>query len=442
MTPQSEILDIIFASAAQPSERYKNLGLQFNPFPKSGTANINVSDLYNLKLLPAEEKVKNQILEFISHALNVNGIDTSDRFLSATITGDYGTGKTQLLMFVKSVLGDIATKHAGQKNPYVIYIDNPGVKLLEFIGSIISKVGEEDFKRFVWARIIDKIRQSQDYKKRLEPFQGTPGLVFQGVDSDPYSPSNTVSYKQFLNSFNSYITNTRDRKKFEETLRTILVTILGSKDEAGDPVLAEYFFELISDELNVNKTWEALSTGGIKQLDKKVVEIIKYIVRLIKDQGYTDVFILVDEFEDITRGRLSKQQVDNYVYNLRTLIDEHREWCLLFSMTGEALKRLRNVSPPLADRISNRIIRITKFKDSEAVTITVNYLNLARKKASQDPKPFDLEGIKKINELVDGNARRFLKTCYFMVERASSDLAKNKTMDSAFISEHFSRELT
>jgi Cdc6-like AAA superfamily ATPase len=442
MTPNSEILDKIFTTPVQPSERYRRLGLQFNPFPKSGTANINISDLYNLKLIPAEDKVTNQILEFISHALNVNGIDSQDRFLSATITGDYGTGKTQLLMFVKSVLGKIASEHAGQKNPYVIYIDNPGVKLLEFIGSIISRVGEEDFKRFVWTRVIQKIKGSAEYKKRLEPFQGSPGFVFPGTDPDPYSETNTVSYKQFLNSFNTYITNTRDRKKFEETLRSVLVTILGGKDEAGDPVLAEYFFELISDELNVNKTWEALSTGGLKQLDKKVVEIIRYIVHLIKEQGYTDVFILVDEFEDITRGRLSKQQVDNYVYNLRTLIDEHREWCLLFSMTGEALKKLRSISPPLADRISNRVIRLTKFKDPEAVSITVNYLSLARKKVGSDLKPFDLTGVKRINELVDGNARRFLKTCYLMVERASSDLAKNKTMDAAFVSEHFSRELS
>lgn len=440
MNSNSEILNKIFPATVHAARKYVRLGVQFNPFPKSGTANINVSDLFNLRLVPADEKVTEQLEEFISDALNVNQIDSHDKFLSATITGDYGTGKTQLLMFVKSVLGEIATLHKGQKNPYVIYIDNPGVKLLEFIGSIISRVGEEDFKKFVWTKIIEKIRASPEYRKSLEKFQASPGLVFGDTDPDPYAAENTISYKQFLNSFNRYIANTRNRKDFEDTLRDLLIRILGDKSEAGDPVLAEYFYELIADELSVNKVWEGLSTGGIKQLDKKVVEIIRYIVRLIKEQGYTDFFILVDEFEDITRGRLSKQQVDNYVYNLRTLIDEHREWCLLFSMTGEALKKLRSISPPLADRISNRIIRLTKLKNVQAVATTVNYLNLARKPVSDDLKPFDLTGVEKLNELVDGNARRFLKTCYYMVERASRDLGKNKTIDEEFVTEHFSRE--
>lgn len=436
MKKNSKFIDRIFAEEAQdPNKKYKKLGLQFNPFPKSGTANINGSDIYNQKLIPVDEKVTTQLLDFIRDALVVNKVDNNDRFISATITGDYGSGKTQLLLFVRALLGEVAARHKAQRNPYVIYIDNPGVKLLEFIGSIISRVGEENFKKFIWAKIVDEIKYSEEHRNRLKPFQASGGVLFQNTNPDPYAEENTVSYKLFLNSFTQYIANTRYRKEFDETLRDILIKILGK--EIGDSVLAQYFYELISEDYGVNKTWEALSTGSIRQLDRKVVEIIRYIVRLIKEQGYTDFFILVDEFEDVTRGRLSKTQVDNYVYNLRTLLDEHREWCLLFSMTGEALRKLRSVSPPLAERISARQINLQSLNAQQAKRITNNYLNIAREKDLDDLKPFDSTGIEKLNEMAEGNARRFLRGCYLMIERASSGPVNKQSIDSDFIIRHF-----
>jgi hypothetical protein len=439
MNQSTPLLDRIFNAKIQSSNRrYLKLGLQFNPFPRSGTANINGGDLYNQRLIPVDEKVTTQIINFIRDSLTVNELDKKDKFISAVITGDYGSGKTQLLMFVKSLLDEVASVHKGQKNPYVIYVDNPGVKLLEFVGSIISKVGEENFKKFIWSKIIKKISSSPEYRSRLEKFQKVGGVLFTDTNPDPYAQENTVSYKLFLSSFTRNIAGTRMRKDFDETFRAILIDIL--QGDAKDLTLAEYFYELISDDYGVNKTWEALATGSIKQLDKKMVEIIRYVVHLIKEQGYTDFFILVDEFEDITRGRLTKAQVDNYLYNLRTLLDEHREWCLLFAMTGDALARLRRITPPLADRISAYSINIPNLRNHEAVTVIVNYLNIARESESSELQPFDLTGVEKLNDLVDGNARRLLRNCFSIVERAADELARGKLINEEFITKYYSQE--
>jgi Cdc6-like AAA superfamily ATPase len=420
--------------------KYAALGLKFNPFPRSGTTNINGSDLYNQRLIPINESVKNKIIDFISHALNPNPVRPDDKFISATITGNYGSGKTQHLMFVRYLLGAISVEHKKQVNPYVIYIDNPGVKLLEFIGSIISKIGEDNFKKFIWDKIITRIKGSQDLKSRLERFQAVENQLFTNFNSDPYSAENTVSYKKFLDSFVRSLATAKKRKEFDDVFKDILLKIL--EKEAGNSVLAQYFYDLISEDFGVNKTWEALSTGNLRQLDRKESEIIKYVVRLIKEQGYTDFFILVDEFEDITEGRLSKSQVDNYVYNLRTLLDEHREWCLLFAMTGQALKKLRSVSPPLADRITTRLINLQDLDSDEACKIVSNYVALASEHDIDDEnsntQPFEVSGIKKINELVEGNARKFLKNCYFMVEKAVEQ--QKSIIDDSFVNEHFADE--
>ena len=446
MSTHEELIEQIFSKkdgnlVVEQDQKYKRIGLKFNPFPKSGTTNINSSDLYNQKLVPVNDKVKTQIIDFIAHALNPNHIDPKDRFISATITGNYGSGKTQLLMYVKYILGEIGISHSAQRNPYCIYIDNPGVKLLEFIGSIIKRIGEEDFKKYIWTKIIASIRDSVDFRNKLGKFQYSGIPLFGEANSDPYSPENSISYKKFLDAFIRQLATQKQRKQFEETFKDVLNNVLAA--EVQDSVLAQYFYDLISDDYGVNKTWEALSSGNIKQLDKKESGIIKYIVRLIKEQGYTDFFILVDEFEDITEGRLTKVQVDNYVYNLRTLLDEHREWCLLFAMTGQALKKLRAVSPPLADRITTRLINLQDLNNNETKKIIANYLSIAKIEETNDQNPLspvDETGAEKINQLTEGNARKLLKTCYFMVEKAV-DQDNAVIINERFVSSNYPQEL-
>ena len=414
-------------------ERYVKLGIKFNPFPRSGAANINSSDFVNGILVPINPDVKKEIFDFITHGLNDNYLNPKDKFISATITGDYGSGKTQLLMFVKYILGVVSTFQKSNKNPYVIYIDNPGVKLLDLIGSIISKVGEENFKKFIWGKIISRITQSDEFKDRLSSFVNVNSMLFPGMDINPYSESNSVSYKKFLSAIISNLTTSRQKKRFEGVFKEILLEIL--QLEVGDSILAQYFYQLLSEDYGVNKTWEALSSGNIKQLNRKEAGIIKYIVKLVKEQGFTDFFILVDEFEDITEGRLSKAQVDNYIYNLRTLIDEHREWCLLFAMTGQALKKLKSVSPPLADRITARRIILQNLTNEEAQEVVTNYLDMAREEPQNKVFPFHESGINALNHKADGNARKFLKNCYYLLEKFSEE-NKEGTIDEEYVKQN------
>ena len=438
MSKASDILNDIFNSNDE-LEPYKNLGLKFNPFPKSGTANINSSDLLNQSLIPADENVLNRIQDYLKHAFRDNVLDPQDKFISATITGDYGSGKTQILMFVKSILGQVSTKHQNGKNPYVIYIDNPGVKLSELVGSIISQIGEENFKKFIWNKVINQIRNNSGYKSKLERFKRPNLFSMVEVDTDPFSEKNTVSYRNFLDSFASDISKPSERKEFDEIFREIIVEIL-EKDARNlkiNPLIAEYFYELISSDFGVNKTWEALSTGSIKQLDKKEADIIRYIVQLIKEQGFTDFFILVDEFEDVTKNRLTKAQLDNYIHNLRTLLDQHREWSLFFSMTSEALRQVNTILPALHDRITIHRIILQKLNVKEATKVVQNYLNLARDSESEQTKPFTLDGIERLNELSDGNTRRFLKNCFLMIEKAAGT---GTLIDSAFVDKYFPNE--
>ena len=415
----------------QPEEnKYAQWGIEFNPFPRSGTSNINGSDAVNRELIPLDIHLLNGINLFLSNALVPNQVDKKDQFISATIVGDYGSGKTQLLMYAKSKLNQIRDSHKYLK-PYTIYIDNPGGSILEFIGVLIRKIGEENIRKFVWNHIIDVIKNDDDIRTQLRPYEPSTAVLFDDLrDSlDPYADINTTSYKKFLDVFLKQLTPQRKRK-FDDLFSDIVKQILNG--DAKDTTVAYYFYEFISSDFGVNKTWEALTSGNLKQMSGKEADIIKYIVKLLKREGFTHVFILVDEFEDLTvGGRLSKSQLDNYVHNLRILLDQHREWCLLFAMNPLALERLRTISPPLADRISIRRLEISSLNYNEARNVIDRYLSLANFKCEF---PFTDEALSYLNEVCEGNVRRVLKAAFVLFEAAAD--AEVKIMDKSFVEDN------
>ena len=409
----------------QPQEnKYAQWGIEFNPFPRSGTANINGSDWVNRSLVPFNAVIQQEINRFINDSFAANKVDEKDQFISATIVGDYGSGKTQLLMYVRGILNRIRDGHKFLK-PYTIYLDNPGGSILEFIGSIIAKIGEENIRKYVWNHIIEEIMQNDDVKSKIKMMAPTQGLLWQeeGESPDPFNEANTVSYKRFLDAILRNM-STPNRKKFDAYFSGIVRTIL--EKDTQDTTVAFYFYDFISSDFGINKTWEALTSGSLKQVTGKEFAIIKYIIKLLKREGYTHVYILVDEFEDLTEGRLTKAQLDNYIHNLRTLLDKQREWCLLFAMNPLALDRLKKVSPPLADRISVRQINLDNLQREEMKNLIEKYLSLAD---YQGETPIRQDAMDYILKVCDGNPRRILKVTFSLFESAATAGVKEIDLD-------------
>lgn len=92
--------------------------------------------------------------------------------------------------------------------------------------------------------------------------------------------------------------------------------------------VAEYFYDIVTDNMNVTKSWDNIVTGNVKNIDKREVYLLKAIVAIVKKYlDATDFIILVDEFEDLAGGRIKDSDVDSYLRNLRTLIDREKNWC-------------------------------------------------------------------------------------------------------------------
>jgi hypothetical protein len=112
----------------------------------------------------------------------------------------------------------------------------------------------------------------------------------------------------------------------------------------------------------------------------------------------------------------------------------------MFAMTGFALTRLKGVSPPLAERISGRLIDLRPINFDRAKQLTIVYLNLAREEDQVSIIPFDDSGIQKLLELSKGILRVYLKTAFNLLQRASEELNENQTIDTDFVAKHFQME--
>lgn len=433
MKDEKRLLSIEDIMNINPQEnKYAQWGIEFNPFPRSGTSNINGSTDINCQLAPLNESVQQEINKFIFDALSPNKVDPTDKFLTLTIVGDYGSGKTQLLLYAIAILNRLG---ASQKfiKPYPLYVDNPGASVLEFLGNIIAKVGEENLRKYIWNSIIEDIKSDPAIKNKLNFYAPIMDSLFEESfkeEYNPYSDINTTSYKKFLDVFIRQL-KPGQKHKFDNVLSEIIMTILASPAQTGDSTVARYFYEFISSDFGVNKTWEALVNGNLKQIAGKESQVIKYIIKLLKKEGYTNVFIFVDEFEDITEGRLTKVQLDNYIHNLRTLLDKNREWCLLFAMNPLAIERLKSISPPLADRIVVRRIDLDNMNEQEVKNLLNVYWSLTK---SSLPCPFTDDAISYIREITDGNARRVLKMAFAVFESAANQKVKN--IDNFFVEQN------
>jgi hypothetical protein len=418
--------------------RYLKLGLEFNPFPRAGISDINSNVIITERLKPLDEDVEQAVLHYISDSLFPNNPNSEDKYLSAVIRGDYGYGKTQTLLYIKFMLESFPEKLKYPKKPYVIYIDNPGAKLMELIGAIIHEIGEENFKKYLWNTFIDFINKSQNIKDELNSYLPHGYSLFGSDKYNPFSIENTINYKKFIDGYYQYFQrDVKKKKQFQDLLKVHVISFFTKK--YNNSTVAGYFFDLLSDNIGLNKTWEILTTGGAKDLDKKEVYIIRAIFDLLKEQGFTDFYILVDEFEAVTFGRLSSSEIDRYFANLRALIDKERNWCSVFAMTVPAFGQLRQFSPPLADRISGKIIDLKPLDFIRAKVLVLQYLNLARNQ-SDSTFPFDDTALEELVKVTNGNHRIFLKTCFLLIQRAIDELKDKVPISSEFVAKHFQIE--
>jgi len=443
------IIDEIKKTPTLEGQLKTKFGLLINPFPKSGIANLSDPERVTAALAPIHHDTLQKVINYMKDAI-AGGGSGKDKYVSLIVRGEYGSGKTQLLMYLKYLFSQLTSE---EFHPFVVYLDNPGLSISELIGNVISQIGVENFRRYLWDTFISYLNDgdsvSDGEQTRKERFESEINAIIR--DDSGLFPNNQtfnfddtlLSYKALMDKIIS-LSRKAIQKQIGEVLKRYMCECLIEKFQHATVV--DYFYNIVSENVNMLKSWGAIIDGGIKNMDNRSVNILNAIVEIVKKYiNCTDFIILVDEFEEIATGRLKDSDLDIYLRNLRTLIDREREWCSVFAMTGIAYEKVRSVSPPLASRIGDRIVDLKPFNYEDFKKVVTEYLNLAREKTSDSIFPFTEEALKRMmepkNSLYKGSPRFLLKNCYMLLQRAAEKLEKSQAIEKKFVDEYMADDL-
>jgi hypothetical protein len=421
------------AALAKDEEKYKSLGLRFNPFPESGLA----PDAPRWNPL---EPLGASLWDF------VKGLIRSETYKAGVLLGSYGSGKTHHLLWLKAKLDN---------TPYplkAIYVSSPGLEPYHLVREVIRQIGKSNFVTLVWSGILPVIREH--YKAHgaeylMTTFYGETKIGKQTVkprldliNTQFFSEQHFSDHRAFLEQYDRAFL---PRERLRDNLRTLLTN--GDTKITDDQLLAQEIASLaVFDEYEAESSWRALTVpAGSRGVYAKgqESEFLLALLTLIKQAGYKYLILLVDEFEGLlVGGRLTSRQVNEYLVTLRHMIDQTWQafpMGFLFACTSEQWKIIsRDLYPAGADRMLTNhyqefVVPPLDFDTSKRI------IGQLLKEAQIKPltnmlSPMTEEAIKLISPPFSDTPRALIRTCHALLELAVSH---GKTeIDSALVNSY------
>ncbi len=386
----------------KPVKDYSNLGLTHNPFPPAG--------------IPREDRLFEPIGKNIDQNLHLFIRSTylperkeKGEYAGLTIVGDFGMGKTHIMKYLKRTIDKISSSEDVNFPSITAFVDRPEDDPRTIIHKIIEQIGEDNIRKYVWNIVIEKI--IEEYEGKEEKFYKEYEIhanLFKTEKSLFAEPMRSV-YLEFLSVFKQL---KGDIKKLQEkVLHIIKDTII------PDDALAHRYLDLIFVQKEISRAWEALAGyASTREFQKKEVMFLRSVVNILRKQGYAQLYVFIDEFEDISKIR--KEKLINYLTTLNILINNQSNWALIVSLNSAALKKIGTESAPLYDRLTSYKIELMPLDIKGAERIVLNYLNTARKDSSS-LSPFKENTLKAILDISQGNYRSFILLCQKLVEYAA-----------------------
>lgn len=405
------------AKIATSEDRYKALGLRYNPFPESGLAP-------NIPRWSPLEPLGERLWEFIGRLMG------SRTYHSGVLLGGYGSGKTYHLLWLKNKIDSV---------PYPIkalYISSPGVEPYHLVREVLRQIGRSDLVTLIWGLVLPAIREgyrtqgneflmtnfygpikigSQTIKPRLE------ALMFnEGLFSD---------HRVFLEQYNrAYLSTDRLRDYIR-----VLLTSGDTKVTEEHKFAQELSSTAVFDEYEAESSWRSLTAGKTIYPKGQEAIFLLAVFTLLRKGGYHYLTLLVDEFEGLlVGGRISQRQVNDYLVTLRHMIDETWQaipMAFLFSCTPQQWDNIKNeLYPAGADRMRTQEYQefVIPALDRDSINRIISSL-LAEAHLSV-PKntiqPFTADAIDQMPAALRDTPRSLMRACHALVELAATE---NKT---------------
>ena len=361
---------------------YKPYNLRGNPFHPAGLP------IQDDPIWAGRHKLRRHIELIIKRVLR------SRKSECIVINGDYGTGKSHTLLFFHKNINE--ARYDGSS--ISIYIKNPGRTITDFYLSLIN---------------------SLSHSLIVQVSKKVAGAAIREFLSDLAKPGDAENAQYLLE-------RCKDLLSHENLTKALVQKRVASRDFASSIAW------LALDE-NTEIVWKWLSgvrleprqmrrIGALTQLylPEQVEEALCGLVGMLRACGYSTVFLMLDEVEDLLNVRDDKLRFQ-YLCSLRRIIDRNpMNFCFIFACTEDGWREILLNYQPLASRLAKgNFIQLFNLTFEEMRVFIEEYLRQYR---TADPLfplyPFKDEALKCIHELSNGCPREIVKLCALAIERS------------------------
>ena len=168
--------------------------------------------------------------------------------------------------------------------------------------------------------------------------------------------------------------------------------------------------------------WQWLTAEGLRYEQRKEMEIHSAIdddttaVRaftalknMLRDRGYTGIFMFVDEFERI--ARLLRKNEQATLNSIRHLMDQNSDGlCILFACAPEVWQDVMSEYHAFSERIGQEVA-LRPLTEDDVAELVKEYLDLVRTGSEGGIEPFSRDALQYILQRSQGNVRQILSVC-------------------------------
>jgi len=440
MPVDEHTIEEVWAEAAK-ADTYIHLGLLRNPFPASGGPPTSPG------IQPYPE-VYEQITRFFKAFIR------SRQSRGMVLLGDYGTGKTYHLRWIKGLL----EAKSDQVNVRVVNIETPGLEPYDLVRGILAQIGDQEIAKAIWVLLLPSIRariqtEGQSFFKRFAvgkvKLRRGPTLPLESMGFDvPYvrlDEGTLQDHREFLSAFDKSGALSREK------LRDEFLPLLYSPQPNGGPPITDNI--AVARELTnlcffagapALSSWERLTVPATKSPFplRGEPEFLQAILRLLITTGTEYFVLLLDEFEKVPLMEImTERDMKRYLDTVRMLADkgwqeEALPFAWIIASHDGAWDIVRDkLNQALAERFPVEV-HLPRTRDLDVARYLVSQ-HLATARSEEKPldslSPFPPNFLELIPPRLRHTPRALLTMCYELVEAASEADLGEEGIPEAFV---------
>jgi type II secretory pathway predicted ATPase ExeA len=186
--------------------------------------------------------------------------------------------------------------------------------------------------------------------------------------------------------------------------------------------------------------WQWLTAEGLRYEQRKEMEIHSAIdddttavqaftalKNMLRDLGYTSIFMFVDEFERI--ARLLRKNEQATLNSIRHLMDQNSDGlCILFACAPEVWQDVMSEYHAFSERIGQEVA-LRPLTEDDIAELVKAYLDLARTGSGGGIEPFSRDALQYILQRSQGNVRQILSVCSHILDESVDENELNVPID-------------